>query len=88
MDETGTTPYLGRGARGMDDVLAAVNIARLEGEVVHERSFEPTAGELDVIKQRSRERSEENRTITEALARRVATGDLTLDEALERHRES
>nr|WP_245188562.1 hypothetical protein [Halarchaeum rubridurum] len=85
VDETGTTPYLGRGARGMDDVLAAVNIARLSGEVVGERSFEPTAGELDVIKQRSRERSAENRTITEALARRVASGELTLDEALERH---
>ena len=85
VDETGTTPYLGRGARGMDDVLAAVNIARLTGDVVGERSFEPTAGELDVIKQRSRERSAENRTITEGLARRVATGELTLDEALERH---
>ncbi|WP_435099797.1 hypothetical protein [Halarchaeum sp. P4] len=87
VDETGTTPYLGRGARGMADVLAAVNIARLEGEVVGERTFEPTAGELDVIKQRSRERSAENRTITEALARKVATGELTIDEALERHRE-
>jgi len=85
VDETGTTPYLGRGARGMDDVLAAVNIARLEGEVVGERTVEPTAGELDVIKQRSRERSGENRAITEALARRVAKGELTIEEALERH---
>ncbi|GAA0311266.1 hypothetical protein [Halarchaeum salinum] len=85
VDEAGTTPYLGRGARGMDDVLAAVNIARLEGDEISERSFEPTAGELDVIKQRSRERSAENRTITEALARRVARGELTLDEAIERH---
>ncbi|QLC32943.1 hypothetical protein EFA46_001520 [Halarchaeum sp. CBA1220] len=87
VDETGTTPYLGRGARGMDDVLAAVNIARLEGEVVGEHTVEPTAGELDVIKQRSRERSAQNRTITEELARRVAAGELTIDEALERHRE-
>ncbi|MFB6078793.1 MAG: hypothetical protein ABEJ80_07445 [Halarchaeum sp.] len=87
VDETGTTPYMGRGVRGMDDVLAAVNIARIEGDVVGERTFEPTAGEIDVIKQRSRERSAQNRAITAELARRVATGELTLDEAIERHRD-
>jgi len=87
VDETGTTPYLGTGARGMGDVLAAVNIARIEGEVVSSRDFEPTAGELEVIKSRSRERSEGNRAIDERLARRVAEGDLTIDEALEEHRE-
>ena len=85
VDETGTTPYLGAGVRGLDDVLAAVNIARLEGEHVESRQFEPTEGELQVIKTRSRERSTENRTITEALARRVASGQLTLDEAIEEH---
>jgi hypothetical protein len=85
VDETGTTPYLGTGARGMGDVLAAVNIARLEGEVIDSREIEPTDGELQVIKNRSRERSAENRTIDEELARLVATGELTLDEALERH---
>lgn len=87
VDETGTTPYLGRGARNMDDVLAAVNIAHLDGERVSGRSVEPTAGELQVIKNRSRERSEENRTLPERLARRVATGELTLDEAIAAHRE-
>lgn len=87
VDETGTTPYLGSGARGMGDVLAAVNIARLEGELVEERDIEPTAGEIQVIKDRSREQSAENRAINEALARRVAVGDLTVDEALDEHRE-
>jgi hypothetical protein len=87
VDETGTTPFLGAGARGMGDVLAAVNIARREGEVVESRTVEPTAGELQAIKDRSRERSGENRAITEALARRVATGELTLAEAIEEHRE-
>ncbi|RQG96946.1 hypothetical protein [Natrarchaeobius oligotrophus] len=87
VDETGTTPYLGTGARGMEDVLAAVNIARLEGEVVEAREIEPTAGELQVIKDRSRERSETNRAIDEELARRVAAGELTIDEALVEHRE-
>jgi membrane-associated protease RseP (regulator of RpoE activity) len=87
VDETGTTPYLGTGARGMGDVLAAVNIARLEGEAVERREIDPTAGELQRIKNESRERSADNRTIDEALARRVASGELTVDEALEAHRE-
>ncbi|SIS03321.1 hypothetical protein [Natronorubrum thiooxidans] len=86
VDETGTTPYLGTGARGMGDVLAAVNIARLEGEVVDRREIEPTAGELQAIKDRSREQSDENRAIDELLARRVASGELTIDEALATHR--
>lgn len=86
VDETGTTPYLGTGTRGMGDVLAAVNIARLEGEVVDTREIEPTAGELQVIKDRSREQSEENRAIDELLARRVASGELTIEEALAAHR--
>ncbi|WP_435346112.1 hypothetical protein [Haloarchaeobius sp. HRN-SO-5] len=87
VDETGTTPYLGTGARGMGDVLAAVNIARIEGEVVEQRDVEPTAGEIQVIKDRSREQSAENRAIDEVLARRVATGELTIDEALAEHRD-
>jgi hypothetical protein len=71
----------------MGDVLAAVNIARLEGERVDSREVEPTAGELDVIKQRSRREGDANRAIDEALARRVASGELTVEEAVERHRE-
>ncbi|MFC4447851.1 hypothetical protein [Halorussus aquaticus] len=86
VDETGTTPYLGTGARGMGDVLAAVNIARLEGKRVEGRDIEPTAGELQVIKNKSRERADDNREIDEELARRVAAGDLTLEEAMDEHR--
>lgn len=87
VDESGTTPYLGAGARGMGDVLAAVNIAHIEGERVEERDVEPTAGELQRIKDRSREQSERNRAIDEALARKVAVGELTMQEALDEHRE-
>jgi hypothetical protein len=87
VDETGTTPFLGPGARGMGDVLAAANIALMAGEEIEGRRIEPTDGELQVIKSRSREESEQNRTITEDLARRVARGELTLEEALEAHRE-
>ena len=86
VDETGTTPYLGTGARGMGDVLAAVNIARLEGERVEGRDVEPTAGELQVIQNKSRERADDNREIDEELAHRVAAGDLTLEEAMDEHR--
>ena len=86
VDETGTTPYLGSGTRGMGDVLAAVNIARREGTPVEQREIEPTDGELGVIQRRSRERSTDNREIDEQLARRVARGELTLDEALAEHR--
>lgn len=87
VDETGTTPYLGTGARGMGDVLAAVNIARLEGERVEGREIEPTAGELQVIQNKSRERADDNREIDEELARKVAAGDLTLEEAMDEHRD-
>jgi hypothetical protein len=86
VDETGTTPYLGSGARGMGDVLAAVNIARLDGERVDSREVDPTAGELQRIKDRSRQVSSDDRSIDDVLARRVAAGDLTVEEALAEHR--
>lgn len=87
VDETGTTPSLGQGARGMGDLLAAVNIARLEGEPVVDRQVEPTAGELAAIQHRSREVSPVNRAIDESLAERVARGELSIEEALDRHSE-
>lgn len=88
VDETGTTPHLGAGARGLGDVLAAVNIARMEGEVVDSRTVEPTEGELQVIQSESRRQSPENREIDADLARRVAAGELSIEEALETHRSS
>ena len=86
VDETGTTPYLGTGARGMGDVLAAVDIARRSGEVTDSRDIDPTPGELQRIKDRSRRASDDDRTIDEGLARRVAAGELTVGEALAAHR--
>jgi hypothetical protein len=87
VDETGTTPYLGQGARGMGDVLAAVNIAHIEGEPVDSRDVEPTRGEIRVVKTRSREVSPENRELPDELARRVALGELDVEAALAEHRE-
>ncbi len=85
VDESGTTPYLGTGVRGVGDVLAAVNIARREGERVRSRDVEPTEGELTRIQDRSREASETNRAVDVDLARRVAAGELSIEEALAEH---
>ena len=85
VDETGTTPYLGAGARGVGDILAAVNIARMEGDPIESREVEPTAGELRRIQEQSRKQSVENRTIDLDLAREVARGNLTVEQALDEH---
>lgn len=87
VDETGTTPYLGTGARGAGDILAAVNIAHRRGDPIDTREIEPTPGELQRIQRRSRELSPTNRQIDAGLAESVAHGELTVEEALERHRE-
>jgi len=71
----------------MGDVLAAVNIARIEGDPVDSKTVDPTAGELQRIKDRSRKQSAGDRTIPETLARQVAAGELTVEEALAVHRE-
>ncbi|UIO99443.1 hypothetical protein Hbl1158_13065 [Halobaculum sp. CBA1158] len=90
VDESGTTPRLGRGVgdKGVSDVLAAVNIARIEGDPVETRDLDPTAGEIQRIKDASRDRTDGDRSIDEELARRVALGEVTLAEALDEHRES
>ncbi|QZP38787.1 hypothetical protein [Halobaculum magnesiiphilum] len=89
VDESGTTPTLGRGAggKGMADVLAAVNIARMEGDPVETRAVEPTAGEIQRIKNESRDRSSGDLTVSEELAREVALGELTLAEAIAEQRD-
>lgn len=86
VDETGTTPYLGAGTRGLGDVIAAVNIARREGDRIDSRDVDPTTGELTRIQDRSREAGETNRAIDTDLAHRVAEGELSIDEALDEHR--
>ena len=86
VDETGTTPHQGTGVRGMGDVLAAVNIARREGEAIESRDVEPTPGEIRFVQDRSGERGGDDRRIDEALARKVALGELSMTEAMRRHR--
>ena len=69
----------------ISDIIAAINIARLPGKNVGKQYIEPSVGEVRVIQESSREYSNGRLTIPRILARRVAKGELTLDEAMERH---
>lgn len=88
VDETGTTPYVGGNIHTSQvrDVIAAINIARIRGEPVGRQDVEPSRGEIRVIQETSRSQSEGRATIPKYLARRVARGEITLDEAIEMHR--
>jgi len=88
VDETGTTPRLGKGVHGqvISDIIAAINIALIPGNIVGKQFIEPSNGEVRVIQESSREYSNGHSTIPRILARAVAKGELTLDEAVERHR--
>ncbi len=87
VDETGTTPRLGKGVHGqvVSDIIAAINIARIRGKNVGKQFIEPSHGEVRVIQEHSREYSNGRTTIPRLLARAVAKGELTLDEAMEMH---
>lgn len=87
VDETGTTPHLGRGVHGqvISDIIAATNIARIPGKIVGKQFIEPSHGEVRVIQESSREHSNGRSTIPRLLAKAVAKGELTLDEAMKRH---
>ncbi|MCG2727269.1 MAG: hypothetical protein L6244_01275 [Candidatus Methanoperedenaceae archaeon] len=88
VDETGTTPHLGKGVHGqvISDIIAAINIARIRGKNVGKQFIEPSQGEVRVIQEHSREYSNGRSTIPRMLARAVAKGELTMDEAVEIHK--
>lgn len=88
VDETGTTPYVGKDIHTSQvrDIIAAINIARIKGEPVGRQEIEPSKGEIRVIQESSRSQSEGRATIPKYLARRVARGEITLDEAIEMHK--
>lgn len=88
VDETRTTPVLGAGASGTGDIIAAINIAGRPGDTIDARDVDPTTGELQEIKQESRQKSPENREISTQLAKAVANGEMSLQEALAKHRNS
>ncbi len=78
VDETGTTPTGGRDL----DIRAAIKIAHLKGVAVGQQSITPTSGEIRLIQDHSREQSDGKLTISRALAERVATGKLSLRDAI------
>ena len=66
---------------------AATRIALIDGvRINHRQSVSPAEGELRELQRRSRRMSEGNITISRNLAKSVAVGRLTMDEALERQR--
>lgn len=84
VDETNTTIKTEE-----PDIHAAIDIANSKGKKV-ERYYEikPTNGELNEIKRRSRLKSKGRITISKELAEKVAKGEITLDEAIERQQGS
>ncbi len=90
VDETGTTPHIGRDVHTntMRDIIAAINIARIPGVPVGHREVEPSKGEIRVIQETSRSMSEGRATIPRYLARQVARGELTIDEAMALHKDA
>lgn len=90
VDETGTTPHIGRDihTHTVRDIIAAINIARIKGVPVGKREVEPSKGEIRVIQEASRSRSDGRATIPRYLARQVARGEITIDEAIAMHKDS
>jgi len=84
VDESGTSPYLGKGTGGtaISDIVAAINIAHTQGTRVGHQEVLPSKGEIRWIQERSRELSEGRTTISRELAQRVAKGEITISEAL------
>lgn len=88
VDESGTTPHIGKDIHTstVRDIIAAINIANIKGVPVGKQDIEPSRGEIRVIQETSRSVSEGRSTIPRYLARQVAKGELTLDEAMEVHK--
>ncbi|MGZ4869761.1 MAG: hypothetical protein ACXV2F_05310 [Halobacteriota archaeon] len=88
VDESGTSPYLGKGTGGtaISDIVAAINIAHTQGTRMGHQEVLPSKGEIRWIQERSRELSEGRTTISRQLAERVAKAEITISEALTEHK--
>ncbi|NPA47081.1 MAG: hypothetical protein GXO14_00360 [Thermococci archaeon] len=89
VDESGTTPKVSYAeGKSVRDIVAAINIGLRTGEETTIREAlnvdEPSKGEIDYIKRRSREISG-NITIPTRLAKEVALGRMTVEEAVRLH---
>lgn len=91
VNEARTTPRVrNTEAPGIQDIVASINIGLRGGREVTIKELldvkEPTKREIEDIKRRSRELSR-NITISTHLAREVALGNMTLEEAIEGQRQ-
>lgn len=88
VDESGTTPHIGKDVHThtVRDIIAAINIARIKGAPVGKREVEPSRGEIRVIQEASRSISDGRATIPRYMARQVARGELTIDQAIQMHK--
>jgi hypothetical protein len=86
VDETSTTPALGKETGLIKDIVAAINIALKKGQVLKGKvDLAPKMGEIKNIQKESRALSG-NITISKKLAEKVAKGELTVEEAVELQR--
>lgn len=87
VDESRTSPYLGRGTGGsaISDIVAAINIAHTRGKRMGRQALHPSKGEIRSIQERSRELSDGRTTISRQLAEKVAKGEITINQALAEH---
>lgn len=85
VDEHRTSSGLARNAH----TSAALRIAMMEGNrCEHKLNVEPSEGELREVQRRSRRQSGGRLTISRELAKAVAVGRLTMQEAINRHGKS
>ncbi|AMM53890.1 hypothetical protein [Pyrococcus kukulkanii] len=88
VNEKGTTPRVGGiEAWAIQDIVASINIGLREGREVTIRELirgnNVTKGEIENIKAQSRRLSGGKITISSELAREVALGNITIEEAIE-----
>ena len=78
-------PGTGNLHHSLQDIAAAIAIARKPGENAHPATLQPLDGEIERVQADSRRVSGGRTTIPRSLASRVARGELPLEEALRLH---
>ncbi len=88
VDETATTPSLGEiSSSDLKDIIAAVNIAMKKGRMLKQLvDVKPKLGEIKQVQKESRKLNG-SITISKELAKKVASGELTLEKAVEKQAE-
>ena len=84
VDESGTTPTPGEGGlhHSQQDIAAAITIAQKTGVPARLEKMEPPEGRVRWVQAESRRLSDGRSTIPRELARKVARGELTIEDAV------